>query len=314
MKSMRMGKSLLAVFILLFGMRFAEAADLHRLVVFGDSLSDPGNAFVLTLDVSIPPFELIPSAPYARGGLHFSNGPTWVEQLGRRLHLGFSAGPALLAPKIFSNYAVGASRARQEGTTSLATQVGWFLRDTGGVAPADALYVVYLGSNDVRDALTALATDPSGATSGMILNAAISALQDNILVLYAAGARQFMVPNAPNLALLPAVRLQGPQVQAAAQFLSVNFNLGLTQLLNGLEASVPVKIARVDVFSLLTDVVAAPSHYGFTDVEHSCITPGTVRGAYCATPDTYLFWDGIHPTRSGHAVLAQRAYAALPQP
>lgn len=314
MKSMRIGKSLLAVVILLLGMRFAEAADLHRMVVFGDSLSDPGNAFVLTLDVSFPPFELIPSAPYARGGLHFSNGPTWVEQLGRRLQLGLSTGPALLAPNVFSNYAVGASRARLEGTTSLTTQVGWFLRDTGGVAPTDALYVVYLGSNDVRDALAALATDPSGATSGVILKAAIAALQDNILVLYAAGARHFMLPNAPNLALLPAVRLQGPQVQAAAEFLSVNFNLGLTQLLNGLEASVPVKITRVDVFSLLTDVVAAPNSFGFTDVGHSCITPGTVRGAYCATPDTYLFWDGIHPTRSGHALLAQRAYAALLQP
>lgn len=314
MKSMRMGKFLLAVIILLLGMRLAEAADPSRLIVFGDSLSDPGNGFVLTLDVSFPPFELIPSAPYARGGLHFSNGPTWVEQLGRRLHLGLSTGPALLAPKVFSNYAVGASRARQEGTTSLATQVGWFLRDAGGVAPTDALYVVYLGNNDIRDALAALATDPSGATSGTILNAAMVALQNNLLALYAAGARHFLIPNAPNLALLPAVRLQGPQAQAAAQLLSTNFNLGLTQLLSGLEASVPVKITRLDVFSLLAEAVAAPNSFGFTDVEHSCITPATLRGAYCVSPDTYLFWDGIHPTRSGHALLAQRAYAALLQP
>ncbi len=311
MKRMRTSKSLLAVIILLFGMRLAEAADPSRLVVFGDSLSDPGNAFVLTLDVSFPPFELIPSAPYARGGLHFSNGPTWVEQLGYRLHRGFSTGPALLAPKIFSNYAVGASRARQEGTTSLAIQVGRYLHDAGGVAPTDALYVVYIGNNDIRDALAALATDPSGATSGTILNAAMVALRDNLLALYAAGARHFLIPNAPNLALLPAVRLQGPKAQAAAQLLSTNFNLGLTQLLGGLEASVPVKITRLDVFSLLAEVAAAPNSFGFTDVEHSCITPGVLRGAYCVSPDTYVYWDGIHPTRTAHALLAQRAYAAL---
>lgn len=314
MKSARMGKYLLAVIILLLGMRLAEAADPSRLIVFGDSLSDPGNDFVLTLDVSFPPFELIPSAPYARGGLHFSNGPTWVEQLGRRMQLGLSTGPALLAPRVFSNYAVGGSRARQVGDTSLATQVGWYLRDAGGVAPANALYVVYMGDNDIRDALTALATDPSGATSGTILNAAMVALRDNLLALYAAGARHFLIPNAPNLALLPAVHLQGPLAEGAALQLSTSFNLGLTQLLNGLEASVPIKITRLDVFSLLAEVVATPKRFGLTDVVDTCITPGVLRGAYCASPDTYLFWDGIHPTRIGHALLAQRAYAALSQP
>ncbi|MCK7509526.1 MAG: hypothetical protein MZV70_39475 [Desulfobacterales bacterium] len=54
-----------------------------QFVVFGDSLSDPGNAFVLLRETEVAPFELIPDAPYARGGLHFSNGETWVEQLRR---------------------------------------------------------------------------------------------------------------------------------------------------------------------------------------------------------------------------------------
>src|SRR5437870_5726450 len=47
----------------------------RSVVVFGDSLSDPGNAFVILHKVAVPPFSsLIPDAPYARGGLHFSNG------------------------------------------------------------------------------------------------------------------------------------------------------------------------------------------------------------------------------------------------
>src|SRR5437762_12424368 len=58
------------------------------IVVFGTSLSDSGNAFALVGDASTPPdFALspllIPSAPYAKGGHHFSNGATWVEQLAR---------------------------------------------------------------------------------------------------------------------------------------------------------------------------------------------------------------------------------------
>src|ERR1700740_2433975 len=67
------------------------------IVVFGTSLSDPGNAFALlahppagvslasTVSQNHPPFDtldelLVPSAPYAKGGHHFSNGATWIEQ------------------------------------------------------------------------------------------------------------------------------------------------------------------------------------------------------------------------------------------
>ena len=65
------------------------------IVVFGTSLSDPGNAFALVGDQSTPPDFmlnplLIPSAPYARGGHHFSNGATWVEQFARSVGLGHS--------------------------------------------------------------------------------------------------------------------------------------------------------------------------------------------------------------------------------
>src|SRR5713226_4635951 len=148
----------------------AAAGAPQRFVVFGDSLSDPGNAFVLLRDVEVPPFDsLIPVAPYARGGLHFSNGATWVEQLSVFDDAIPSAGPALLHPVLFSNYAVGGTRARTptppERFFDLSTQVGLFLRDFGGHAPADALYIVFVGGNDLRDALTALAQDPTFATS-----------------------------------------------------------------------------------------------------------------------------------------------------
>src|SRR5213593_4528804 len=83
------------------------------IVVFGTSLSDSGNAFALVGDSSTPPdFALspllIPSAPYAKGGHHFSNGATWVEQYARSAGLSASVRPALLDPSA-TNYAVGAA-------------------------------------------------------------------------------------------------------------------------------------------------------------------------------------------------------------
>jgi phospholipase/lecithinase/hemolysin len=66
----------------------AARARFARIVAFGTSLSDSGNAFALrggtntAPDYDVDPF-LIPTAPYSRGGHHFSNGATWVEQLAR---------------------------------------------------------------------------------------------------------------------------------------------------------------------------------------------------------------------------------------
>src|SRR5258706_184418 len=106
----RIGFGVLAVAVLALASP-ALAGPPHRFVVFGDSLSDPGNAFVLLRDVEVPPFDsLIPDAPYARGALHFSNGPTWVEQLSLLDRSLPSAGPALFIPLVFSNYAVGGAR------------------------------------------------------------------------------------------------------------------------------------------------------------------------------------------------------------
>jgi outer membrane lipase/esterase len=284
-----------------------------RFVVFGDSLSDPGNAFVVLRRVETPPFELIPDAPYARGGLHFTNGETWVEQLAKDLHVRVSAGPALLAPRVFSNYAVGGARARAEGSFDLTTQVNRYFGDSRGTASDEALHIIWVGGNDVRDALEALAIDASGVTSMGILAGALATIQDQIITLTSAGARTFLVANAPNLALTPAVRLQGPLVQAAAQQLTVAFNQGLDAILAGLQPSLPATFFRLDIFGLLNQIVANPAAVGLSEVEDSCITPAVVVNAFCAHPNQFLFWDGIHPTRAGHAIIADQALSVLTQ-
>ena len=90
--------SILLAFVA-FAPGWAAADGLRRpfdqIVVFGDSLSDPGNAFALTGQHLTPPtygmttpedlLTLIPDAPYAKGGNHFSNGPTWIEDLGKSI-------------------------------------------------------------------------------------------------------------------------------------------------------------------------------------------------------------------------------------
>ena len=145
----------------------AAAESVEQLIVFGDSLSDSGNHFIAFKQVSTRPFVPEPEASYLIGGFHFSNGPTWVEQLAHKLGIPKSGAPALLHPGHFTNYAVGRARARAEAPQfpdfDLATQVSRFLGDFGSQAPSDALYVIWIGSNDIGDFLESTEMRPFSA-------------------------------------------------------------------------------------------------------------------------------------------------------
>ena len=303
------------------------AGSYDGIVAFGDSLSDPGNVFVATGLQSVRPFneDNIPDAPYARGGHHFSNGSTWIEQLSSDLKLKEGTGPALRT-SAFTNYAFGAARARDTGSPyDLAQQVTLFL-DSGQVITPDTLISLYVGGNDVRDALVAFfvafeqtlgmggtmaeAQAAGEAAAGEILIAAITAIADNIVVLAMAGGIQFLVPNVPNIGVTPAVRALGDEAAFLASLLSVQFNVALDSTLKGL-ALMGIQITTLNVYQLIDDVVADPGVAGLANSTDACITPLVRKGAFCNQPDDYLFWDGIHPTRAGHAYLATAAMEAL---
>ena len=298
----------------------------ERMVVFGDSLSDSGNAFFLGGRSLEPPYTtldplLIPDAPYERGGNHFSNGLTWIEQFAEPLDLEDTVRPAFKGENTgelqMTNYAVGGARARDNGlNVNLAAQAGAFFADTDGAAPSNALYVIALGGNDVRDAVAALAFDPSGVASGAILTAALTAISDHIISLHAAGATKLMVGNAPDISLTPAIRrldLEQPGTRIAATILSAQFNTGLETTLNQLSAVLPgLEIARLDLSGSLQELVANPQSAGLTNVIDACVIPNQEPAA-CNKPKRYLFWDGIHPTKVTHGVLAEKAMAALNQ-
>jgi outer membrane lipase/esterase len=295
----------------------ADKAPFDRLVVFGTSLSDPGNAFALAGGVNTPPdysvdMFLVPDRPYARGGHHFSNGPTWVEQLARQLRLAASANPAFRgANSQATNYAVGGARARDAGASfNLADQVDAFLADVYS-APANALYVIEMGGNDLRDALVAAAQTGNPAAAFTIAQDAVDAINDQVMRLYVAGARNFLVWNAPDIGLTPAINrdpMAAGFANKIAQFFNGNLQLRLSQL-----ATMPaIRITLFDVYAKLNTVVAEPQLFDLRNVTSACITPDVPPFA-CKKADDFLFWDGIHPTKAGHAILAEEAARLLRQ-
>src|ERR1700688_3695067 len=240
-----LGRLLLAVMLGLSA-SMAEAGSYNRLVVFGDSLSDPGNFYAAFGLYTVAPYSPIPPAPYEVGGMHFSNGPTWVEQLAADLHLQASAGPALRSPGVASNYAVGGARARAGAASfpyfDLSTQTSLFIGQNLP-DPGQALYVIWIGGNDERDALSAAF---SGGDAGAIIGAAVTATADNIQALWAAGAREFLVLPAPDFAVTPYITSLGPVAQGAASQISAAYNGYLDQALTGLRSLPGVHIHKLD--------------------------------------------------------------------
>ena len=187
------------------------------------------------------------------------------------------------------------------------SQVAAFMGDDPAYDPATALFFLWGGPNDLLIASTLM--DPT-VLPGTVANA-INNIAGHVLALYADGARNFLVPNMPDLSLTPSALMMSPAERAGLYFLSLGFKDGLELALNSLLGLPGINILRFDTFSFYQQVVADPLAYGFTNVTDACLT----GGGMCADPSTYLSWDGFHPTTAAHAVLGEEfARAVVPEP
>ncbi|WP_166424293.1 SGNH/GDSL hydrolase family protein [Paraglaciecola sp. 20A4] len=242
----------------------ATATPISSLNIFGDSLSDTG-----ALTYLAPAF--CPPDPYA--DCRFSNGPVWVELLADEL--GLSATTAY-AGTGGTNYAIGGQRT----DNVLEEQIPGFLALNGGVADADALYVIWAGGNDF------LQNNPVDTYTPM---SAVTNIIDSVLSLSAAGAMDFLIPNLP---------IADPWALA--------FNSALASSLGTIGGG--LNITQVDAFSTFLDITLNQDEYPFTNVSQPCLNGVTA----CADPEEYLLWDEVHPTAAGHRFIAAAALAALP--
>jgi outer membrane lipase/esterase len=130
--------------------------------------------------------------------------------------------------------------------------------------------------------------------------------------LQAAGAQSIVVWNTPNLGLAPAVTAL-ETVSPGASFLGSAVASSMNAAL-GLAMAHETGVTIFDDYGLLTAAVANPSAFGLTNVTDAC---GNILAG--CNPATSMFWDGIHPTAAGHALLAgamlhSAAVVAVPEP
>lgn len=316
------------------------AQSIDQLVVFGDSLSDNGNAAAALASVGQTlgnyAANALTDGPQTRPA---TTGPygLWIDQFAPLLHvtvpqpfvvntpLGPSSG-VLTANPSATNFAVASAlagnnpnfsptnylnpaNAQVPGTTN---QVALYLSFHGQQASSENLYVFWAGANNILNSLG----DVSSFVDfpGVAINAA-DAIAANIATLANAGAKYFMWLNLPPLGQIPYVsdnsnRLVRDLGKPAADSAALIFNNELALDAAALTRKYGIKIFVVNTNSLFNMIVGNPGKYGFVNVKDAgwCGTDGVTT---CASdnPNGFLFWDELHPTTAANKVLAQFAFS-----
>jgi phospholipase/lecithinase/hemolysin len=301
---------------------FAQTApQFSQVVIFGDSLSDDGNIRHRV--------ESEYGIPYPGGDFNYSDGRftnssdtdpasdkfagTWHEQLAQTF-LGLPVATDSLDGGF--DYAFGGATTAQ-GTTertvinnpfpfgggeytvtidNIGKQVDDYL--AANTPDPAALYIVWGGGNDLFDDQS----DTTIATTAANVKGFVEQLAQ-------AGARYILVPNVPPLGLTPHYNTDDSQnlaLSAAAKSYRDELNTNLDAAIVSLTSQgITITLYRLDVYDLFYRLAADAGNYGFTN------TTDSAQGQSNVDPDTYLFWDDIHPTTAGHYQIAAAADAIL---
>ncbi|OLY79775.1 Thermolabile hemolysin [Smittium mucronatum] len=275
----------------------AVSASENYLVVFGDSLSDIGNAGNSASPV-----------PYYPG--RFCNGPVWNE------YLSHTNGFTLI------NYAFGGANSNNTfiecitGTNatvpSAIDQIVMFNQTFGGKFPVnstrDDVVVVEIGTNDFITAAGELATesvDLDQFADGLVQN-----IIDGVSMLYDIGYRKIVVTDIPDLSVTPLVRSLPQSASTNIDTYVALTNRRLAAQIAVLENSYKKDIDYIRVFEFYKalNIVAdnaTIAALNITVADQPCyvVENGTLISS-CENSDKYLFVDSVHPSTKVHALVA----------
>ena len=313
---------------LLAALPLAAQTNFSTVVVFGDSLSDTGNIAHLTGVASAglvryPGDSKLFQLDYTDG--RFTDGKdtqppagayfgVWIEQLAASFP---GKPPVTDSLDGGTNYAYGDATTASgtttvtEGSLSITLHnMGQQMADYLGQSPAPVpnaktLYVFWGGANDIYGAVSAAVaagTDPSAAATAAAMTA-VTNESSYIQQLIAKGATNFLVVNEPPLGGVPnyATTANATALNTGAAALAQ----GLAQALAAIKTAsaaggVTVNFYPVDVLTQFATAATTPMTLGLSNVTAPAQN-------IAASPDTYLIWDGLHPTTTGHHIVAALA-------
>ncbi len=300
----------------------ASSLDFSQLIVLGDSLSDTGNAFTAT-------GNLFPPEDFGYFNGRFTNGENWIDHLARDLGL---VTPTPIV-EVLLNGAIaedGLNFAFPGATTEAANTVDPLFRalqDVSLIQPgqisllsnfaslvdSEALYIFWYGANDY------LPTTSPDFIPFTTPEPTVNNISNALTRMVELGATNILIPNLPLLGSVPRANNLDPlfpevESNTAEQLnlLTLSHNQLLRTTIEDLSTNFgsEVNLIHLEIDLLFNQVISefnnSPEQSPFTNITNVCLGNFT-----CTNPDEFFFWDGIHPTRKTHELIAQFALETL---
>jgi lysophospholipase L1-like esterase len=298
--------------------------------VFGDSLVDPGNALKAAKAFAALPFVSLPNgAPTADKGYfegRFTDGYNFADLISNKLlgtatkttfPYGFED-PVFGIPIPFVNrpegnnlsFAYGGSQALQgvEPVPDLDGQTDIYQNYT---PDPNALYIVNIGGNDVRELVPGTGDPALGNVVAAHLSAIAGEIAQEVDQLYQRGARHVLVTGIPDVGLIP--EYGGTVNEAARRSLATEYSERLDDLVDTALARLTLpagaSLYDFDFIGLADAVVADPAARRFTNVTDA--RTSVQAGALDPLGSGFLFFDKIHPSAQAHAQIAAAILESL---
>lgn len=291
MNRRRTMRTLLSATLLSFAAASAPAAaqQIDRIIVFGDSYADTGNALRLA---GVSPLT---TQIYTTG--RFTGGSNYVDTLTSTLQVPMY------------NFAIGGARTNNGNQTTglpgFTTETQIFLAGGGTLGfptvttalDRSDLVAISIGGNDARNYQQTGGTLAGAAASAAT---AVTSFQQNADLILARGTPTISFL-AGDTGLLPEIA-GNPTGAAIRTAYSTAFNNGVQQVLAGYAARGAV-VHYLDLTTMLSQVNSNLAAYGLTAINCPAL-PNTTCVANNAAP--YLFYvDALHPTSVGSAIIGQ---------
>ncbi len=304
----------LAFFVSLFSYSISYALQFSNFFFFGDSLSDVGNRS---------------EAPRTT-----NRGPLWANWLGS--YYGTNITPSNNGGTDYARYgdqtgSLGPIDFFRDG--GVLNQISQILNQYPKGLDPKAAYFMWAGANDYLDNVSFYcATDILGtrcksrdennvlvfdknkihARINVVQNQAVANIISSLNQLRQAGAKYLFAINLPELGLTPGGYDQQKNLPALANAsvgMIPQFNAALSQQINAL----PYDVVQIDIYGYLNYVANNGARFGFTNTTQAWCTnigpfDNSCNANVNANPDTYLFFDSVHPGEQAHRDIADFIY------
>ncbi|XP_055806471.1 GDSL esterase/lipase At5g45950 [Solanum dulcamara] len=323
--------------------KLAAKNNVTCLLVFGDSSVDPGNNNHLSTinKANYLPYglDLFNSQPTGR----FSNGKLATDFIAEAL--GFvNMTRGFLEPQInkvdmlhgisFASAGSGYDdlTANLSNAMTLAKQREYLrhyeihLRQMVGVEKAretikNALYIISMGTNDFLQNYFVEVVRSMQYSVEQYQNFLIRSLFTHAKIIHSQGARRLAVVGVPPLGCEPLIRtIRDDETKCDDDLNKVafSFNLKIKRELQALKRLFGIKVAYIDIYSIILEAVQNPHKFGFTETSKGCCGTGTTEyGESCKGLKTcgdrtkFVFWDAVHPSEKMFKIIANEALKAI---